>query len=615
MMNRSATMCADLGAVGIVSLEACHDEKFELWISSLVCLTRRQKFRNVLLFCSSLLLNCIDMIVHVAEILPNYTDRLTILSIVSEAAHYDADPNLYSETGCFQQLEQHFHMKIIESTGDDFDVRIKHVDIPCYMVGKSTFVFPQKCGASFLPQEDPAGGSEDVHTKVMMNAHMISSVSKILDVQPEAFCLGALSEQVARALSFIPAHDSSSGRRAAFCIIDRALDTMSPSIHSDFFIQRMMLQNCESQSSKTVRDSVFHPADVGSIQYLEFLMSKTHKEAMLFIRKWLKEAIRESKMKFAGRLKPGAPSIEDLQALSSVLSSDAHACKKHASLLQLVELACECSVTDKAWEQEKKLEEIARLSAEDGPDTLCSFILDELAAAGKGISENHSIFKTLKHLLLGSYWMKIHPYIQGNQSFSMAQRASMARALTGDSIRCIQMWQEQGVLANVLEEEMPWISKIMRETIVTAHGDVSGVPLDDVCADVIETICNLPSQYKAGNPSFNGPHQQTFIIQCIDDILTGRTISGMKHVGTSIAGLLKSGLGRIGLQQHHPGEYEMIVIFILGGISVNEVAQTRVYIDQCMAQMQTDGRNMPEIILGASSILTSPETTLRSIFS
>jgi hypothetical protein len=549
-------------------------------------------------------------------VLPNYADRLTILSILSEAAHHDADPNLYSETGCFQQMEQHFHMKIAESTGEDFVVRIKHVDIPCYMVGNSTFVFPQRCGASFLPQEEHhTGDPEDVQAKVMMNAHMISSVSKILDVQPEAFCLGSLSEQVARALSFIPAHDSSSGKRAAFCIIDRSLDTMSPSIHSDYFIQRMMMQNYESQSCNTVRDSVFHPADVESTQYLEFLLSKTHKEAMLFIRKWLKEAIRESKMKFTGRLKPGAPSIEDLQALSTVLYSDAYASKKYSSLLQIVELACKCIKFDTAWEGDKKLEEIARLSAEDGPDSLCSFILDELAAAGKDISEHHSIFKTVKHLLLGSYWMKAHPYMQGNQSFSMAQRASMASALVKESTRCIQMWEEQGILADVLGNELPWISKSTVKAIVAARGDVSSVPLDDVCTDVIETICNLPSQNKAGHPPSDKPYQHALVIQCIDDILAGRTIAGMKHIGTSIAGLLKSGLGRIGLQQHNPGEYEMIVIFILGGISINEVAQTRAYIDQCMAQLQADGPNVPKIILGASSILTSSEITLRSIFS
>jgi len=555
-----------------------------------------------------------EKIVRFADVLPNYADGMTILSIISEDAHHDADPDLYSETGCFAQLEQHFQVKIVESTGENFNVRIKHLDIPCFMVGKSTFVFPGQCGASFLPEEQPTG-SENIQAKVMMNAHMISSVSRILDVQPEAFCLGTLSERVARALSFIPAHDSTSGKRAAFCIVDRALDTMSPSVHSDFFIQRMMLQNYAGEGVSFVRDSVFHPGDIGSTQYLEFLMSKTTKEAMLFLRKWLKEAMRESKLKFSGRLKPGAPSIEDLEALSSVLYSDPHARKKHASLLQIVELACECIKNDKMWEESKKLEDIARLTAEDGPESLCSFFLDELAAAGKSISDNHSIFHTVKHLLIGSYWMKMHPYLQGDRSFSMAQRASMAHGLVEESTRCMHMWEEHGTLASSIEKEMPWISKGMREAIISAHGDVSGLPLDEVCTDVIETICNLPSQYPSDNLPTHGPHQQTLVVKFIDDILAGRTITTMKHVGTSIAGLLKSGLGRIGLQQHNPGEYEIIVIFVLGGISINEVAQTRAYIDQCTAQVQAEERNMPHIILGASSLLTTPEVTLQSIFS
>lgn len=611
-------MHVDLGATGILSLEEWQSmEKLELWVSSLACLTKRNRFSNVLFFCSSLLINCADKVVRFATVLPNYADRITILSIVSEAAHHDADPNLYSETDCFQELEQHFHMKIGDKTAHAFDIRIKHMDIPCFMVGKSTFVFPRRCGASFVPDEASTEAPEDIEGKVMMNAHMISSVSRILDVQPEAFCLGALSERVARALSFIPAHDSSSGKRAAFCIVDRALDTMSPSVHSDYFIQRMMVHNyeCQSTTDMPVRDSVFHPADVGSTAYLEFLMSKTNKEAMLFLRKWLKEAIRESNMKFNGRLKPGAPSVEDLEALSTVLLSDSSARTKYASLLQIVNLACKCVKSDKRWEESKKLEEISRLSAEDGPDSLCSFILDELAAACRGISESHSIFNSVKHLLIGSYCMKINPYLQGNQSFSMAQRASMAQGLAEVSERCMHMWQERGTLANSIEKEMPWISKKMRDEIVSLHGDVSTIPLQEICSDVVETICNVPSQYQSGTGDPPGPHEQTLVIKFIEDILADRNITAMKHIGTSIAGLLKSGLGRIGLQQHNPGEYEMIVIFILGGISINEISQTRAYIDQSIAQMQSEGRHLPQIILGASSILTTPEVTLQSIFS
>lgn len=551
-----------------------------------------------------------------ANILPGYTDRITVFSMVSDAAHHDADPHLYSENNCFQQLEKHFHIKIMESTGEDFHVKIKHVDIPCLMVGKGTFVFPRCCGASFLPQEQPTGVPVDIQAKIMMNAHMISSVSRILDVQPEAFCLGALSERVARALSFIPAHDSSSGKRAAFCIIDRALDTMSPSIHSDYFIQKMMVQNYESQGNAhlTVRNSVFHPADVGSMEYVDFLMSKTDKEAMLFIRKWLKEAIRESKMKFLGRLKPGAPSVEDLEALSAVLSSDPGASKKYASLLQIVELACECLKNDTVWQESKKLEEIARLTAEDGPDSLCNFILDELVAAGRCVSESHSILMTVKYLLIGSYWMKMHPDLQGNSSLSVMQRTSIASALAEESAKCMLAWQDKGEFMNKVEIEMPWIPKEMMNVITESRGDMSSVPLLEVCTDVVETICNLPSQYQASDNQSTS-REQALIIKCIDDILAGRDIAAMKHVGTSIAGLLKSGLGRIGLQRHHPGEYEMIVIFVLGGISINEISQTRAYIDRGFAQLEAEGRQMPQIILGASSILTTPEITLRSIFS
>lgn len=563
-----------------------------------------------------------DKVICWAQHVSTYVERITIFSIVSEAVHHEADPHVYSELECFKQLGRMLQVKIVESIGEEFDVQIKHVDIPCLMIGKNAFVFPRCSGASFAPEKQSDEGSQDVQMKVVMNAHMISSVSRILDVEPEAFCLGALSEKVARGLSFIPAHESSSGKKAAFCIVDRALDTMSPSIHSQYFIQQMMVQNysykVETDDSRMleVRPSVFHPADVESLSYLEFLMSKTDREAMLFIRKWLKEAIRVSNMKFTGRLKPGAPSIQDLEALSAVLESDPAASRKHASLLQIVELACKCLKDAKKWEESKKLEDIAKLSAEDGPESFCGFILDELSAAGKGISQDHRVFTAVKYLLLGCYWMKIHPHLRGKEMLSVAQRAAIANSLAEASALCIHTWQEEGNLSDSnLEKEMPWLSKDIRNNILSSAGDIPTIPLQEVCIDVVETICNLPSQYQTAGEYSSTADQETLVIKLIDDIIAGRNIPIMKHIGTSIAGLLKSGLGKIGLQQHSPGEYETVVIFVLGGISINEISQTRGYVDQCIARMQAEGRKMPRIIIGASSILTTPEIMLKSIFS
>ena len=49
-------------------------------------------------------------------------------------------------------------------------------------------------------------------------------------------------------------------------------------------------------------------------------------------------------------------------------------------------------------------------------------------------------------------------------------------------------------------------------------------------------------------------------------------IKGLKHASTSLAGLLKSGLGRFGLQkQPQPGDYPVVVIFVIGGVSVAEI--------------------------------------------
>ena len=70
----------------------------------------------------------------------------------------------------------------------------------------------------------------ELQARIVVNAHLLVSVSKMMDVQPEVFCVGPLSERVGNVLAYVPAHDSTRNVRAAFCIVDRALDTATASM-------------------------------------------------------------------------------------------------------------------------------------------------------------------------------------------------------------------------------------------------------------------------------------------------------------------------------------------------------------------------------------------------
>lgn len=599
--NKHANECVvDLGVVGVLSLDGPQEELC-MTVPSLAAMARGM-FSNVVVCCSTLLFGCVERILNVAVHVSEYCDRVTVLSNVSEAAHNDANPHVYSEV-CYRDIERLIQVKFIEKTGKDICITVKHLDMPCLMIGTAAFFFPRNGSASFLQKMEHG---DTVQSKLMVTAHLLSSVARILDVQPEAFCLGPLAEGVGRGMSFIPAHDSSSGKKAAFCIVDRALDTATPSTHSRFLIQQMASRGSQD-SQWRARPSLFHPTDPSANSYLDFLISKTSKESCLFIRKWLKEAIRDSNLKFTGRLKPGSVSSEDLRMLSSVLASDSHANTRYASLLQITELACESMDHHSSWSESEKSEGIAKLSAEDGPESLCSFILDELASVEKGIMRNDGVFEVVQHLMMGCYWIKIHPNFHGTEVLTGSQQNMIAHSLARVSISCFEKWREQGILEERIGEDMPWLAGEMSERVLSSD-DFDSLRQEmqsSLLKEVVQTICTFPAQYES-----DGIQQHVLVLRLLDDILSGRKIPGLKHIGTSIAGLLKSGLGRIGIQQHSPGGYEMIIIFILGGIASNEIAEVKSYID-----FQSGHREMPHILLGGSSLLHEPSLTLCSIFS
>jgi len=256
-------------------------------------------------------------------------------------------------------------------------------------------------------------------------------------------------------------------------------------------------------------------------------------------------------------------SVEDIESLSGILCADPHARKKYSSLLQLADIASRCIRDGDMWNKKSKAEQVARLSAEDGPESLSSLIIDELRAAKEGTV---SVCDTLRHLMIGSCWMK--SYHSSDEVLSEEQRAAITEALA-DAYQ-----DRQGC------ESMPWIPE---------HGSFD---LMEVSRQAVDTICGLPARYG---------------VDClINDILRRRQVPAMKHVGTSIAGLFKAGLGKIGLQDHSPGDYDVILIFVLGGVSATDISEIRASVDR-------SGTNA-KVVVGGSSLCPDPSVILKSVF-
>ena len=100
-----------------------------------------------------------------------------------------------------------------------------------------------------------------------------------------------------------------------------------------------------------------------------------------------------------------------------------------------------------------------------------------------------------------------------------------------------------------------------------------------------------------------------------------QNISGLYHATASIRSLLKSGLGRFGLQkQPHPADNAVVIMFVVGGISMLELREVQQAVDNQISQ----GGKLPQLLTGGTVLLRprdmyhnlcSPKSTLCGEFS
>ena len=87
-------------------------------------------------------------------------------------------------------------------------------------------------------------------------------------------------------------------------------------------------------------------------------------------------------------------------------------------------------------------------------------------------------------------------------------------------------------------------------------------------------------------------------------VLQHRPIPGLYHASASLRGLLKSGLGRIGLlqpKQPHPSDHKTVIVFVLGGICMAELRS----IQQAVSNMQAVDASVTQVLAGGTALTRS----------
>ena len=192
----SNLVCAEVGCLSVVELGDLVDG--QPGVQKLAALARG-RFSCVIVFVSTMLGECLPQLVETANAVLPYTDTMTISCSVSPAAHVDANSKKYKDSvyeDCAQTILSSLNIDGFDR--GSFQVHVKHIDLPIIMVGSNAIVFPRRASASFPPFGSSDDSERYTAEKSMLTAYMLASLAKVLDVQPEAFCLGPMSQNVGK---------------------------------------------------------------------------------------------------------------------------------------------------------------------------------------------------------------------------------------------------------------------------------------------------------------------------------------------------------------------------------------------------------------------------------
>ena len=99
---------------------------------------------------------------------------------------------------------------------------------------------------------------------------------------------------------------------------------------------------------------------------------------------------------------------------------------------------------------------------------------------------------------------------------------------------------------------------------------------------------------------------------CAGAVLQHQPIPSLYHASASLRGLLKSGLGRIGLlqpKQPHPADHKTLILFVLGGISMAEMRG----VQQTVSSVQASDGLSAQVMAGGTA-LTRPGDVYHNLF-
>ncbi|CAL5220366.1 g2367 [Coccomyxa viridis] len=567
------------------------------------------------------------------------------------------------------------------------DIRIEHLPMHACWLEPHSFVLPAASSANLaacsadaildISSRDGANGdSTGDADSAKLIAHALLDIAFTAKLRLEVFSIGhhahTVEEEVSDLVQASPAAET-----AALVLVDRNLDVVTPLSPSDHPLDQiwgclprraclgafrpqssdvavplpqsfgvapaaksssqdsaaLQQQNEErlnshataSASAGMVQGTLLSPEDPKMSEHLAFLMGRSSKDARMYLRKWLREALRHAGIQPKTRSKVGAASAEELHQLSMMLATAGPPhCWEHLSIAQLGFAAAAAGAiceSDRWRFLDTCHGELLQACAKGAPGVLTK-LQDCLATAAEldmSKAQRCSLADLLSLCLVSLAY--ISELSLSKDPSNLGQMASgLADPLT-DTIM-------KGVVGTA---GMPWLQGIEQHFVELgdiADADAAGHGAkgsreglrQDVKIKVSAVLAQLCSAARARGGlkdmrrylahGAGSKAASSYLGELTARMLSGQPVADMQQNAASLSGLLKSGLGRLGIGQSAalPAQHSKIIILVLGGISMADVRAVR---QEVLKHASSGGspepKRSPSVYVGGMHLLTAQD--------
>ncbi|KAJ3290430.1 Sec1 domain-containing protein 2 [Borealophlyctis nickersoniae] len=521
-----------------------------------------------------------------------------------------------------------------EVPADDLIVSVEHRPLICSMITNDFFVIPSP---SVFPSLDQAEGTplrtsaEDLsrpsvsyESNIRQLAFSLIAVLDTLGLRDELFALGETSKQLARC---IVAQSSSSARRKAegsiaVVLIDRTLDLVSPTMHTDNLLDQMytvlpritptsldlavapelLLSDPEFQST--------HGCDEETMDLFNVLTVLAQKDSLVVVRKRLLDLISQEQIDFKAPRILGKVTLPQLQKFLAPFRGVESVLEKRASVLQVLAAAIQ-TLEDSAktrWDELTGIEKIMlfSLSETSDPTIATQQIKDVLSrtdlssdkTAAANLSTDASAHFSLHDVIL----LTIFSYSLVGQTLHISDDDEMALKDAFYNVLVRHVGDSEDPTATRVKIQQ-WISNFFMQlhAVSTTRSRLEQFkyvfkpgatpPYQSLIKQVVSDIAR-PSRPAAARPAAGGRPGMPAEPEDLTHVPYGGTL-----------GTVFSGFSRLlGATRPHPSQHQSVLVFVVGGITFAEVREVKEAF-----------RNRDVNVLVGSTDIGSSETILRHL--